>query len=256
MRQILCDIIKRTVFRYRRDATRTLIDKYRVPYQENIRPHIPAREPVRLAGIAICHDIKWGDSFVPRSWIPSFESHSPGYEFTLVQGLREIIKTGDRIVIVGGGLGVTATVAALCVGPSGSVECFEASEQHVGFARQTAARNNVNNVTVRHAVIAKSIAVYGSGSDLGTILPPSQLPPCDVLELDCEGAEVDIVRELVIQPRPILVETHGLYGAPTDLVASLLRERGYLVSHRGVADPEFYDGCKKSDVEVLLGMKG
>src|SRR6266404_6133192 len=128
MRQILCDIIKRTVFGYRRDATRTLIDKYRVPYQENIRPHIPAREPVRLAGIAICHDIKWGDSFVPRSWIPSFESHSPGYEFTLVQGLREIIKTGDRIVIVGGGLGVTATVAALCVGPSGSVECFEASE--------------------------------------------------------------------------------------------------------------------------------
>lgn len=74
-----------------------------------------------------------GDSFVPRSWIPSFESHSPGYEFTLVQGLREIIKTGDRIVIVGGGFGVTATIAALRVGPSGGVECFEASEQHVGF---------------------------------------------------------------------------------------------------------------------------
>ena len=41
-----------------------------------------------------------------------------------------------------------------------------------------------------------------------------------MLELDCEGAEVEILRELTIQPRVILVETHVLYGAPTD---SLLR---------------------------------
>jgi hypothetical protein len=36
---------------------------------------------------------------------------------------------------------------------------------------------------------------------------------------------VDILRELTIQPRVILVETHGVYGAPTDLVASLLWKR-------------------------------
>ena len=55
--------------------------------------------------------------------------------------------------------------------------------------------------------------------------------------MDCEGAEVEILREMTIQPRVILVETHGLFGAPTDLVASLLEKRGYVVSDRGLAEP-------------------
>jgi hypothetical protein len=71
--------------------------------------------------------------------------------------------------------------------------------------------------------------------------------------LDCEGSEVEILRELTIQPRVILVETHGLYGAPTDLVASLLEKRGYIVSHRGVAEPRIGDYCTKNDIRVLLG---
>jgi hypothetical protein len=76
-----------------------------------------------------------------------------------------------------------------------------------------------------------------------------------VLELDCEGAEVEILRELTIQPRVILVETHGLYGAPTHLVASLLEKRGYVISHRGVAEPRAADHCTKHDIRVLLGTK-
>jgi hypothetical protein len=68
--------------------------------------------------------------------------------------------------------------------------------------------------------------------------------------LDCEGAEVEVLRELTIQPRVILVETHGMYGAPTDLVASLLEKRGYIVSHRGVAEPRMDDYCTKHDIRV------
>jgi hypothetical protein len=90
---------------------------------------------------------------------------------------------------------------------------------------------------------------------MGAVLPPSQLPPCDVLQLDCEGAEVEILRELTIQPRLILVETHGLYGAPTDVVASLLENCGYIVSDRGVAEPSQAALCAEKDVRVLLGIK-
>jgi hypothetical protein len=74
-----------------------------------------------------------------------------------------------------------------------------------------------------------------------------------VLELDCEGSEVEILRELTVQPRMILVETHGIYDAPTDLVASLLEKRGYIVSHRGLA--EHSDLCAKRDIRVLLGKR-
>jgi hypothetical protein len=48
---------------------------------------------------------------------------------------------------------------------------------------------------------------------MGAVLPPSELPPCNVLELDCEGAEVEILREMNIQPRVILVETHDHFSA-------------------------------------------
>jgi hypothetical protein len=105
------------------------------------------------------------------------------------------------------------------------------------------------------------MATFGSdgsdnASDLGPVLPPSQLPSCDVLQLDCEGAEVEILRETMIQPRVILVETHGIFGAPTNLVASLLEKRGYVVTDRGLAEPRLAELCTKNDVRVLLGTIG
>jgi len=153
---------------------------------------------------------------------------------------------------VGAGLGVTAVVAALRA-PSGAIQCFEGNKQCVRAAQQTAARNKVTNISFHHAIVAKAIFVYGSPHDVGTVIPASQIPKCNVLQLDCEGAEVEILRELTIQPRAILVETHGIYGAPANLVASLLMERGYVVSDRGLAEPRLGELHAQQDVRVLLG---
>jgi hypothetical protein len=162
--------------------------------------------------------------------------------------------SGDRVVIVGAGLGVTAVIAASQAAPLGTVQCFEASKKYVELAQQTAARNNATNISVEHAVVAKAIFVYGSGNDLGSVIHPSRLPPCDVLQLDCEGAEVEILSELIIHPRAILVETHGVFGAPTNMVASLLERRGYVVSDRGLAGGLVArDYHTKNDIRVLLG---
>src|SRR5262245_44490691 len=54
------------------------------------------------------------------------------------------------------------------------------------------------------------------------------------------------------EPRVILVETHGLYGARTNLVALLLENRGYIVSDLGPA--EHNDHCEKLGIRVLLGI--
>jgi hypothetical protein len=216
---------------------------------------------VRYAGIPICYDRKWGDRLVPITWQPADPNQrtadQPGYEAALVAGLKETVRLGDGVVIVGAGLGVTAVVAALRAGLSGNVQCFEASKQYVKLAQKTAARNRITNINIHHTVVAKLIATFdgGSASDLGIVLPPSQLPPCDVLQIDCEGAEVEILREIIIQPRVILVETHGLFGAPTNLVTSLLEKCGYVVSDRGVAEARFANYCIKNDIRVLLGMR-
>src|ERR1700747_880122 len=81
-------------------------------YRHAVRPYIPARQPLHLAGIPICHDRKWGDSGVPMSWVASeAATDDPHYEAALVAGLTTAIKPGDSIVIVGAGLGVTAVIA-------------------------------------------------------------------------------------------------------------------------------------------------
>ena len=223
-------------------------------YRRIVRPCIPFGKPIYYAGIPICHDRKWGDSMVPASWIPSGAiSDEPAYEAGLLAGLAKTVRSGDKVVIVGGGLGVTAVAAALRTGPAGNVVCFEGSQQHVRFIQRTAARNGVSNIVVHHAVVEKAVDVYGSGGDVGGVFPSSQLPECNVLEMDCEGAEVEILRELTISPRVILVETHGLYGAPTRLIASLLENRGYVVSDLGLAVHD--DHCRKNDIRVLLGIQ-
>jgi hypothetical protein len=223
-------------------------------YRRVVRPCIPFGKPIYYAGIPICHDRKWGDGIVPASWIPSgANSDQPDYEAGLLAGLAKTVESGDRVVIIGGGLGVTAVAAALRTGPTGNVRCFEGSQQHVRFVQRTAARNGVTNIVVHHAVVEKAIDVYGSGGDVGRVFPSSQLPECNVLELDCEGAEVEILRELTISPRVILVETHGIYGAPTHETASLLEDRGYVVSDLGLAVHDDY--CKRNDIRVLLGIQ-
>jgi len=180
---------------------------------------------------------------------------NPDYEGALVASLREAIRPGDRVAVIGGGVGVTAVIASLQAGPTGNVQCFEGSKQGVRQVQKTASRNRVSNLNVQHAVVAKSEGVWGTGMDVGEVLPASNLPRCDVLELDCEGAELQILTEMIIRPRIIIVETHGVYGAPTDVIARLLEKRGYKVSHRGLADPSEREICRNRDIQVLVGIQ-
>jgi hypothetical protein len=239
---------------YRRLSTLAL-QSFAYSYRQGVRRCIPGK-PVRYTGFPICHDRKWGDHLVPTTWVPDgAREDKPGYEATLVAGVNETVEPGDNVVIVGAGFGVTAVAAALRAGPSGSVQCFEASKQYARFAAKTAARNQMTTIKIDHAVVGRLIATFGGGvaGDLGPALLPSQLPPCNVLQMDCEGAEVQILREMIIHPRVIIVETHGVFGAPTDLVTSLLKKRGYVVSDRGVAEPRMAEYHAKQDIRVLIG---
>jgi len=131
-------------------------------YRRGVRQCIPFGKAIHYAGIPICYDRKWGDHLVPITWVPDEArgADQPDYEATLVAGLNETVRPGDSVVIVGAGLGVTAVVAALRAGPSGTIQCFEASNRYVKFAQQTAARNKVANINTHHAVVAKFNATF------------------------------------------------------------------------------------------------
>ena len=68
-----------------------------------------------------------------------------------------------------------------------------------------------------------------------SLLAPSELRDCEVLVLDCEGAERDILNQRDLnRPRVIIVETHSYLGSPEDVIEDLLRDAGYQVVTREV----------------------
>ena len=224
-------------------------------YRLGVRPLLPTHRHVRYADVEVAYEWKRGDSLVPRRWRPAHVEDVPTYEAALVGGLNAHVRPGDRVVVVGGGAGVTATIAAQRAGPGGHVTCFEGGRQSAAAVRRTAQINGVaDRLTVEHAIVARSVAVFGDAPDRAAVAP-NELPDCDVLELDCEGAEVDILPALTIRPRILLVETHGFRGAPTQTVRSLLESLGYDVTDRGVAEPRARDFCEVNDIRVLEGVR-
>lgn len=223
-----------------------------------LRPLLPDGAPTVLGGVRACYRQKWADRYVPAAWLPWWMSDPTGsasYEGALNAGLAAQVRPGDHVVVVGGGIGVTVVNAALRAGSGGRVACYEGSLRNCGFVRETAALNGVE-IEVHHAVVGRPIGVYGAAAEFGARVPPEALPPCDVLELDCEGAEVQILAEMTIRPRVLLVETHGIHGAPSAEVRGLMEAAGYAVSDLGWAEPRQAAECERHDIRVLLGTRG
>lgn len=218
-------------------------------YRLFLRPFLPVAAPVLYHEIPVGIDRKALDGFFPN--YKQHYSDIPLYEDTLVRGLGAKVRPGDTVTVIGGGYGVTLAFAAIAANPGGRVTCYEASASAIGYCRETLKRNGVSDhVTLEHAIVSKSFNLYGKGfSD--TVVEPANIAGCDVLELDCEGAELDILRSLTIRPRTILVETHGVYGSSTTDVAAQLKQMGYDVTDLGPAEPRIPEKCAEWDLNVL-----
>jgi hypothetical protein len=226
-------------------------------YRRTVRKLLPTITEVKYSGIPISRERKFGDAKLPDFLVPYPLEDIVDYEQTLVSALHSQVRIGDRVTIVGGGEGVTAVVAAKAVGQTGSVVCFEGNSWNVRKVKATAARNKMSNrLKVKHAIVGEAIAVYGVPHQLSTlVVSPADLPECDMLQLDCEGAELLILRNMAIRPRVIAVETHGVYGAPTRMVKELLEKLEYAVEEWGLAEPRVSEECEANDIRILVGKR-
>jgi len=175
----------------------------------------------------------------------------PHYELTLLSALSESVRAGDRVVIVGGGYGVTAVKAATQSGENGRITVYEGSSTQSQIIRKTLELNNVTNVDVVSSIVGVNVAVYDGYTDDADVIDPTTLPDCELLELDCEGAEMFILDAMIIKPDRILVETHGIYGAPTKVITEKLIKKGYNVVNLGIAEPQYQEFCVKNDICIL-----
>lgn len=179
--------------------------------------------------------------------LDSTDTH-PDYEAAIVKSLREFVDDGDDVVVVGGGIGVSSVVAANRAGKRGHVTTYEASGEHVQIVEETARLNDVaDHVITKHSIVGEARSTRGSREG-AIVIPPEGLPECDVLELDCEGAETTILRALQIRPRVLVVETHGFLGAPTHEVRDCVTELGYEIVRE---EPE----VEEKDVMVLTAVR-
>ena len=210
---------------------RRLRDVIQFFYDGVLRDHLPAKLSL-WNGVAVRGQVKLLD----------FTDSFPTYEAALIEALRQQVESGDNVVIVGGGKGVSTVIAAERTGLDGSVTCFEGSSRQVDRVRQTVQVNQVTSqVQIRHSVVSEfsefSNSTFGAEEDANTIAP-SALPQCDILELDCEGAELSILTEMEISPEVIIVETHGFLDAPESEIRARLDERNYEIIARGTEDME------------------
>jgi hypothetical protein len=219
-----------------------------------VRGFTPPIRRVRFNGVPTDRTARLADLLVRASWRWEY-ADDPLYESALVGRLREHVRPGDRVTVVGGGHGVTAVVAALATGADGHVDVYEASDQMLGSLRGTLATNGVSGrVGVHHAVVGAAHDVWGETTAL--VVPPSALPLCDVLMLDCEGAEREILTALAQRPRVLLVETHGAFGAPTADMRALIEAAGYHILTDEIAEAGLANMCAEMDVHVLTAVSG
>ena len=234
-------------------SLRTRVHDAALAVYRRARRFTPVVGDTRFNGVPTGDRTRLLDLAVKRWWADPHRSR-PDYESGLVAGMRAHVGPGERVVVVGGGHGVTAAVAALTAGPDGRVEAFEASDAMLPLIRQTLRAAGVaERVVVHHAVVGAAHGVYGAT----TAAVVTQVPPCDVLVLDCEGAEREILQGLADapdRPRVLLVETHGLYGAPTSDVRALAEGLGYTVVRDVVAEVEKAAACERHDIRVLTAL--
>lgn len=188
---------------------------FRKLYDKILRPNLPEKIGV-YNGVA-----------VRDRALLDLTDEQPDYEGSLIEAIRSTVKTSDECVVVGGGRGVSGVVTANAVGPTGSVHIYEGGAEQCELVNETVELAQVSDWTrTNHAIVSEGIDVYGDTGG-ATRVEPNELPKCNVLILDCEGAEIDIIRSIDQQPETIVVETHGIFDSPEADVREVLSEAEY-----------------------------
>lgn len=176
--------------------------------------------------------------------------NNPVYEEKLLLGINNFLDKNESVTIVGGGFGVTATkISDITNRP---LNIYEPSIEQIEIIEKTFKLNGVDTakITIHNCAVSNNRYSYDGNKNTPAI-QPSHIIPCDFLELDCEGAELEILRNLAFRPKKILVETHGFRGSPTSEVIKCLNEMGYSILELGIAEPRLWSDCVKNDIYVL-----
>jgi FkbM family methyltransferase len=171
-----------------------------------------------------------------------------------IRFVRRLLQIGDRVVDVGGGLGVYTLSMAKRIGPHGLVNTFEPLSDHIGLIEQSLKLNQLSNVKVIPRVVSnrpglrkmfvlpltEGTTIHHSGigqtgvtvecTTLDAWHELSKWPKVDFIKIDAEGEETAIIQganRLLKECSP-LVQYEIKNSTEQDFsTAKLLAEAGY-----------------------------
>ena len=190
-------------------------------YNAILRPHLP-RKIASKNGVAVRQPRLFDATDVVEDYDPEY-----------IAALNDAIRPGDHVVIVGGGEGVSTVRSARATGPDGRVDSYEPGDVQFSRVCETVELNRPRaSVNVHRAAVGETVKVWGDPSQ-AEVIDASELPECDVLGIDAEGAEATILRGEFGNPRELVVEYHDEFGSSMEDVEEALDVAGYrTVDHR------------------------
>lgn len=236
-------LIGRAVALYRERRLSTLLRKL-LPYAyQQLWPYLPEDRYILKNGIVSSERTRITDRFLPGYITKYTPSDIHDYEAQYVKCIRDYVEAGEKVVLVGGGEGISTVVAAKQVQSGGTVDVFEGGAKEIEKTRETSKINGVDElITVHHAIVSNDYSLRSS-ADGADIVPPTELPECDTLAIDADGAEIPILEEITPGPETLIVEHHMVLDKDEivveyqpERVRSLIQDLGYDVVEE-VSDP-------------------
>jgi len=220
--------------------------------------------------IGLAHDpiiIDEKQKFFDR-FFPSYYKVNKKRELGLRLAHVALTRMGDHVVIIGGGEGLSAITAAQQIGNEGKLTIYDGLEDERNvFGTNKIKRNlELNGIPpiweIKHGFVTsrKNDLINNKTYDneflneQTPIIHPNELPACDVLETDCNGAELLILQNMKIRPRVLIIELEAPFYKkffdgkehPRN-VLKLINEIGYTIikqtGHEGI--PINYDDLLK-----------
>lgn len=207
-------------------------------YDATIREHLP-KKIASYNGVAVRN---------PRLF--DNRDRVSDMKYGLIREVRKEVDRGDDVVDIGTGFGLAATWAAR-ESRTGQIDTYDASAKQVETASETIRLNGVDDrITVHHALVGEEVKVDNELGDPDA-LTGNEIPDCDVLVMDCEGAELAVLPEVADAAGTYIVESHGHLGAQSDDVVSQLSNICDCVEVRGDSGID----SEGRDNKVIVGTK-
>jgi hypothetical protein len=203
--------IPRILFRYKSKSTN----------QQLVWRYFPL--PTRLSTIyKFLKNITFGDPTIYK------------YELGILLSHDNIYREEDVILAVGLGNGVSLIHNCKKNRNTNSFIGIDGSLEQIEISKANAKLNGVESskFTLIEGYVGDPYNIYGKKNEQSTKKIDINEFKFDVLELDCEGSEIEILSNLIVRPRHIIVEMHPMYrDIDIDDFLQSMNNKGYKIAN-------------------------